>query len=209
LYATLHREGYKNNKLDQQLSQLVDTPGYYEADMLAWRRLDLLIGVEELNIRDGVEREIATIFDRTWLSKRHAPWTLTDPTAYGVTHTAFYMTNYGFGVSRLPSSVQDYLLDNCLPWTRMYLDARNYDLAAEMVMTRCCVQKPLAASEQSLAKDFLDARMSDGALPCPPYGALSLLFGETDEARRHFLLHYHTVLVTCMASAMAINRGAH
>nr|WP_143065049.1 hypothetical protein [Nitrosomonas oligotropha] len=208
LYATFYREGYKNKILEEQISQLVGTPGYYQIDMLAWRRLDLLVGLKELNIINSIETEIEDAFNRTWLSKCHSPWTITEPAAYGLTHTVFYMTNYGFGASRLPNNVEDYLLENCLPWTRMYLDEGNFDLAAEMVMTRCCVQSPLRESEQLLCRDFLSARMDDDALPCPPYGALSLMFGENDPDRRHFLLHYHTVLVTCMASAMAINRGA-
>lgn len=208
LYATLYREGYNNKILNEQLAVLVHTPGYYHTDMLAWRRLDLLFGIKDLEIGLDKDSEIADAFDRTWLSKCHSPWTITEPAAYGLTHTAFYMTNYGFGTSRLPSNVEKYLLENCLPWTRMYLQDRNFDLAAEMIMSRCCIKMPLSDSEKLLSGDFLNARMDDGALPCPPYGALSLLFGENDPSRRHFLLHYHTVLVTCMASAMAMNRGA-
>lgn len=209
LYATFHREGYKNTRLEDQILQLVKNPGYYQTDMLAWRRLDLLVGLRDLNMKNSVESEIMEIFDRTWLSKCHPPWTITDPAAYGLTHTAFYMTNYGVGTSLLPSRVSNYLLENCLPWTRMYLNEGNFDLAAEMIMTRCCIQSPLQNDEKSIAIDFLTARMDDGAFPCPPYGALSLLFGENDPSRRHFLLHYHTVLVTCMAAAMAINREAN
>lgn len=209
LYATFHREGYKNKKLDEQIAQLVSTPGYYQTDMLAWRRLDLLVGLEQLNLMGNLEPEITKVFNLTWLSNCHAPWTITEPAAYGLTHTVFYMTNYGFGASRLPPRVEDYLIENCLPWTRMYLDGRNFDLAAEMIMTRCCIRAALRDSEQALCKDLLTARLDDGALPCPPYGALSLLFGEDEPSRRHFLLHYHTVLVTCMASAMAINIGAY
>lgn len=208
LYATLHGEGYKNKKLNEQIGQLVGTPGYYQTDMLAWRRLDLLAGLEELIPIGDLEPEIMEVFNRTWLSNCHDPWTLTEPAAYGVTHTAFYMTNYGLGVSRLPTRVEGYLLDNCLPWAQMYFDESNFDLAAEMIMTRCCIQSPLRDSEQALSKNLLAARLDDGVLPCPPYGALSLLFGETDLSRRHFLLHYHTVLVTCMASAMAMHRGS-
>lgn len=207
LYATLFCEGYRNEKLHDQIAQLVGTPGYYQTDMLAWRRLDLLVGIEDLGLTGSLDSEINQTFSRTWLSKCHAPWTITEPAAYGVTHSAFYMTNYGVGSSRLPPEVASYLLANCLPWARMYLDERNFDLAAEMVMTRCCIRSPLNAAEEALAQAFLAARLSDGALPCPPYGALSLLFGENDPERRHFLLHYHTVLVTCMASAMAISRG--
>ena len=208
LYTTFFREGYRNQELHSQIAQLVATPGYYQTDMLAWRHLDLLVGVEELGLFDNLDSEIIETFNRTWLSRCHAPWTITDPAAYGLTHAAFYMTNYGVGASRLPARCESYLLENCLPWARMYLDAGNFDLAAEMLMTRCCVHAPIDISEQALCDDFLSARLRDGALPCPPYGALSLLFGEANPDRRHFLLHYHTVLVTCMASAMAVNRGA-
>ncbi len=209
LYATLAREGYHNKKLNNQIAHLIATPGYYDTDMLAWRRLDLLVGLEDLGLSDGLESEIMDAFSRTWLSKCHNPWTITDPAAYGLTHTAFYMTNYGVGTTRLPIRVERYLLENCLPWARMYLEAKNFDLAAEMIMARCCIHSSLDTSEQNLCDEFLSARMEDDAFPCPPYGALSLLFGEDDPSRRHFLLHYHTVLVTCMASAMAMNRGAN
>lgn len=208
LYATLYREGYENKELNNQIVQLVETPGYYQTDMLAWRRLDLLVGLEDLGIKTDIASEIEMAFNQTWLSKCHSPWTITEPSAYGLTHAAFYMANYGFDESRLPSNVESYLFENCLPWARMYLEEQNFDLAAEMIMTRCCLKFPLTDSEKLLSKDFLEARMEDNALPCPPYGALSLLFGEDDPSRRHFLLHYHTVLVTCMASAMAMNRGA-
>lgn len=209
LYATLHHEGYRNKRLEDQIAQLVGTPGFYQTDMLAWRRLDLLVGIQEFGFRSDIDSEISETFERTWLSKCHSPWTLTDAAAYGLTHTAFYMTGYGFGVSRLPNRVESYLLDNCLPWTRMYLDEGNFDLAAEMIMTRCCVQSPLKDAEHLLPNDFLNARLDDGALPCPAYGALTLIFGESDPERRYFLQHYHTVLVTCMAAAMAINRAAN
>ncbi len=195
IYAVFHANGYFNKGLHTQIERVVKTPGYFYLDLPAWRRLDLLHGLSSLNI--DTDKEISSVFNNTWLAGKYSYWTITDATAYGVTHTAFYMTDYGRKPDGLPEDVISYLSAVLPKWAEYYLQEGNYDLASEMLMSMGCIDMH---PNYELISQFSAGQRKDGSYEGPPFGALNLIHGESDEERIGFLSDYHTTLVSCMAA---------
>jgi hypothetical protein len=198
VYSDFSEHGLQNTKLHAEILKIAKTPGFYLQDWPAWRRLDLLVGLKSLGV--NVVDEIEATYKRTWLAGCHSPWTLTEGSAYGVTHTIFYMTDYGANPNGCGDRVTEYLNDALPKWLRYYIDEANYDLAAEMLMSLSCIGQSDGLDEYF--EVIASNKLSDGAIPGPEFGSATLLHGETISSRRHFLHHYHTTLVSFMAAAM-------
>lgn len=195
IYAVFHVNGYHSESLKTQIERVVKTPGYFNLDLPAWRRLDLLHGLSSLNI--NTDQKISSVFKNSWLAEKYSYWTITDATAYGVTHTVFYMTDYGRKPDGLPEDIISYLSAVLPKWAEHYLQEGNYDLASEMFMSMGCID---THPPYELINQFSAGQRKDGSYEGPPFGALNLVHGESDEERIGFLSDYHTTLVACMAA---------
>lgn len=194
LYATFREQGYKHKKLEQELIKLHQTPGYFHIEMAAWRRLDLLAGYRALGLAS--EGDLRETFRQTWLHRVPSPWTITPSTAYGVTHTIFYMTDYG-RQNLLDDQVCKYLRTALPMWFQYYVAEGNIDLAAEFLM--CINFLGLSDPPTDSLDKFICAPTPDGSVPGPPGGPLDLLRDETDCRRIRFLKDYHTTIVYIVA----------
>ena len=198
LYGTFYRSGLSNEELHEQIKKMRFTPSYFNVDLPAWRRLDLLHGMFAIGL--AKEGDLKVAFNSTWLAGCYEPWTLSEATAYGLTHTIFYMTDYGAVEGLLPEAVLTYLKQWLAVWENNYIDEGNLDLAAEMVMCRRCIGDISGANK--FCNSSLANLLEDGAVPGPELGAVGLLFGEEDPLKSVFYQNYHTTLVACMASFM-------
>lgn len=200
IYANFKREGFESRTLEAEIAKIAGTPGYMGVDLPAWRKLDLFRGLNDIGSIG--QFDLSDTFSRTWLAQCHSPWTMIDSIAYGVTHTIFYMTEFGESPNGLPEKVRSYLEHNIPAWTKSYIDDGNFDLAAELMMCDFCIGH--RNKNKFIADAFLDAQLPDGAIPGPEYGARPLLNGEKSEDRIYFFKNYHTTLVSFVASAMSI-----
>lgn len=127
------------------------------------------------------------------------PWAISEASAYSLTHTVFYTTDFGADIAGLPQAHVAYLKRWVPVWQCYYARAVNMDLLAEMIMVGRC----LGLEEgESMWRAIADAQCPSGAVPSP----LSRDWTESlaaDPGKRDFFTNYHTTLVTIMAVAMA------
>lgn len=198
LYATFKEAGRCNERLERQIGLMVATPAYFNADLPAWRRMDLMHGLWQLGL-NGREA-ILNVYDGTWAAGNYPTWTISEAAAYGLTHAIFYATDYGAYPDSFPKENAIYLRDALPVWEAYYLREGNFDLAAEMVMSRYCIGDRYGC--ETFAERALVGCLDNGEIPGPKFGAVNLLYGEHDPIRHKFLQNYHTTLVTCIACAM-------
>lgn len=138
------------------------------------------------------------LFPRTALAACPRVDQLDESQAYSLTHTVFFMTDFGSRPQDLPAACREYLDDNLARWVESFRRRGHFDLVAELALTCCC-----AGGEAAWAESVLKASQAeDGMVPGPGLRSQALVAGVTPE-RRRFLENYHTTLAAIMASFAA------
>lgn len=202
LYTTFHRHGMRNQKLEQSLVRIVRIRGIAGLELPAWRELELAIAFRTLEI--DAPWVVDASFRRTWLYKRPEPWSICNTSAYSLTHTVFYQTNFGATPLELPARHRRYLARWLPVWMEHYTDLQNYDLLAEMVLAARCIGEPDSRDWGSV---LLAAQQSNGMIPNASSAGTSIDPTASDPTRRSFLKNYHSTLVSLLACAMSMARS--
>ncbi|MEU9161438.1 hypothetical protein AB0D29_14365 [Streptomyces sp. NPDC048424] len=122
---------------------------------------------------------------------------LTEPQAYAVTHTAFYLGDFGRTAPRLGEDALAHALDLVDRLLRHCVEHERWDLAAELVLTRFILgSEPLDTPSGAAAVECLvRAQRPDGAIP----GRSAALAAHPSASGGEFFgKAYHTTLVTAL-----------
>ncbi|RBW68286.1 DUF6895 family protein [Bacillus taeanensis] len=147
------------------------------------------------------------LYRRTLLGNKSSPISLTEDDAYSVTHTLFYITDFGnqsfswlLDDRERISAVVEYLLLH-------YLQVGNWDLVGELLINLNSLGKCSSPIYREAARAFQNAWRNDGAIP---YGRmiktkLDMLQGKIG-AEEIFRICYHTTLIGILYCATAMNQ---
>lgn len=180
----------------------------YGADGVAVLCLGLALAWEVLGLASPWQR--AALFPRTRLAQRPSESALSVPDAYSLTHTVFFMTDWGAHPDGLPAPVREYLAGNGRQWMDAFRAQRHFDLYAELAVALRCVDAPGPADEVEAV--LRAAQEEDGAVPGPAARVAERTRGIDDPQRRRFVCAYHTTLAAMLASFAAtvgLARAAH
>ncbi|MFD4870731.1 DUF6895 family protein [Streptomyces sp. NPDC058412] len=122
---------------------------------------------------------------------------LTEPQAYAVTHTAFYLGDFGRTAPRLGEDALAHAQDLVERLLRHCVEHDRWDLAAELVLTRFILgSEPLDTPSGAAAVECLvRAQRPDGALP----GRSAAQAAHPSASGAEFFAKaYHTTLVTAL-----------
>jgi hypothetical protein len=198
VYPPFFKFGHRDQVFEAHLQSLARIAAVAAIEFPAWRALDIATSLNALNVAHNWS--VAEEFESSWLAKTPEPWGLSEASAYSLTHTVFYLTDFGANVAGLPLRHIRYLQRWVPVWQQYYSRSANMDLLSEMIMVgRCIVLEESASSWQTIQ----DTQDPSGAIPSPlAKDWTDSLAG--DAAKRHFFSNYHTTLVTVMAAAMAL-----
>ncbi|MDA3645149.1 hypothetical protein LZ318_27150 [Saccharopolyspora indica] len=195
VYVHFHERGYRNPGLEETLRVVRALRGCSAAEVVPYRKLGIALAEHQLGLTVGSDLDGAV--RETLLGRFPEPWTVDRDVAYAITHTVFYLTDWGARPDRVPSMIADYL-DLWLPvWSAECVERRQWDLLGELLATDACLPEPAldGASWGGLAA----AQAPDGALPA---------IGEmpAGDAGEVFELVYHPTLVAAFATTLATSR---
>ncbi|CAM04074.1 DUF6895 family protein [Saccharopolyspora erythraea] len=194
VYVHFHERGYRHPGLEDTLRVLRTLRGCSAAETAPHRKLGIALAEQQLGLAvAGVDDAVQA----TLLGGFPEPWTVDHHVAYAITHTVFYLTDWGARPDQVPPEIADYL-DLWLPvWTEECIERRHWDLLGELLATDACLPKPALDTEswQHLAV----AQTTAGALPA--IGDVPT--GDADEV---FELVYHPTLVAAFAATLATSR---
>ena len=127
-----------------------------------------------------------------WLLRMQPGWMLGTQLGYSVTHTVFYLTDFGEHHDGLTSELLDYLRLWVPVWTEHYRRVGNFDLLGELIMIGSIVGQHAPASAWDT---LITAQHDDGMVPAargepPPDG------------KTPFERNYHATLVAIAAVAI-------
>lgn len=164
------------------------------------QRLETRYYAEKANVPHGIEsyRELA---ERSLLVRPPAP-PVTVGDAYTITHTAFYLSDYGHRPIELSGDDRTRAEEATRGMLTAAVGEEQWDLAGELVITLACLGgDPTATPEGRAGVECLArAQRADGAIP--GRSAASNV-SPTLPPDRFFRRAYHTTLVTALLSLIA------
>ena len=217
IYAVFERRGWRHERTRELLAGLgrpgamaaaargprpSDRPfpvtAQYGPDGVAVLCLALALAWESLALPCPWSR--ARLFPLTWLARRPEASDLSVPEAYSLTHTVFFMTDWGAEPEGLGEAERAYLAARAGGWMASFQAAGNFDLYSELAITLACAGAPVPGEVEGVLGQ---AQQEDGRVPGPTACAAEGTPGIEDPERRRFVGAYHTTLVATLASFAA------
>jgi hypothetical protein len=201
-YATFRSASYNNADMERLIRHLVLSRGVASLEFPPWRGLDIALALRHLKITGPWDER--KLLAATWLNAEPEPWLLSESAAYSLTHTVFYVTDFGFLQAGLPKRLQAYLLTYLPVWCEYFNNHENFDLLSEMLMVSACL--PAHLEELGQYWTYLaHQQRGNGLVPGPVDLSVTENLNEQMRTRASFWAHYHTTLVTIMAGALTLS----
>lgn len=178
MYAPFRRYDLINERLEQTLRQRLETSGASE-QFPAWVVILMIRTLNTLGIQPPWKLE--DCFRRTWLFGLPEVAVIQGMRGYELTHTVFFLTDFGRRFQDLPGIHREYLILHLPQWMQSCRTANHYDMLAELVMVARCI------------------RMDDQE----DWGAV--LLSRASSGEQDFREQYHPMLTALMASVMSLN----
>ncbi|MFB6529242.1 DUF6895 family protein [Streptomyces sp. NPDC056399] len=218
VYAALAPEGIDATQCREALARL-DPDFLSPGGKSPYLRIEIRYYADKAGVRHTIEPYAALLPQSPLLAHRAdgpavaagtaggAMRPLTVPQAYALTHTAFYLGDFGRAEPRLTGAGLDHARDLTHRMLLHCVAHELWDLAAELVLTQFVLgEDPLRTPSGAAAVECLArAQRADGAIPGR---SAELRAGPGATAGEFFRKAYHTTLVTAlMASIVSSPRG--
>ncbi|MEV7372260.1 hypothetical protein AB0O51_15415 [Streptomyces sp. NPDC090301] len=219
VYAALAPDGIDDTQCREALARL-DPDFLSPGGKSPYLRIEIRYYADKAGVRHTIE-PYAALLPRSPLlahradgpalaagTARGAVPPLTVPQAYALTHTAFYLGDFGRAEPRIAGADLDHARDLTHRMLLHCVAHELWDLAAELVLTQFVLgEDPLRTPSGAAAVECLaHAQRADGAIPGR---SAELRAGPRATAGEFFRKAYHTTLVTAlMASTVSSPRGA-
>ncbi|MGW0194752.1 DUF6895 family protein [Nonomuraea sp. NPDC003201] len=157
----LKETGASHAGVEHLAGHLVSTRHWAALDESPRRRLGRLTTQRTLGL--PVHDDIEEIIAKTWLGHAPEPWLLDHDNAYALTHTVFYLTDWGRSPARLPAALADYLSGWLPAWCQVWCEEEDWDLLGELLAVDACLPQP--ALDERLWHHLAQAQLPDGSIP--------------------------------------------
>jgi len=186
-----------------QIQELIDLDDVIAIERLPFRVLELRYLLDLGSFRHNLP-DFDALTDRCLIATRFNPIDALDDDIYGLTHAAFYLSDFG-ARDALQGKHADYVRQATRMLLAMMVRRRHWDLVAELLLTLYC----LGAEENQLTKmawcALADAQIPDGSIPENPGGGLVV----TTDPHARFLALYHRTLTALLAAALSWRRTSN
>jgi hypothetical protein len=209
VYAALAPDGIDATQCRAALARLA--PGFLQPDgKKPYHRIENRYYADKAGARHGIEPYADLVPHCPLVVLRAAEpgdgAPLSIPEAYALTHTAFYLGDFGHRAPGLGGGALAHARDLVDRMLRHCVEHDQWDLAAELVLTRFILGgDPLDTPTGAAAVEcLLRAQRPDGALPGR---SAELSASPSDPAGEFFAKAYHTTLVTGLMALIVSSAG--
>jgi len=159
-----------------------------------------------------------TLYKRTILARAHCIAYLDRDDAYSITHTLFYLTDFGNRPLPLPDSEQTRIKEIVEALLVHYWRTSYWDLVGELLINLECLNMGKSVCYTGSANAFQQAWLKNGAVPPHPIESKPDHVDprnndkgadedkSADERTKFFWRHYHTTLVGVLYCALTLSR---
>ncbi len=203
-YLALAEYGFEDNFLKEIIQRTISQGYLLSVERPPFRMMDLCYTFTKGDFMHDLP-SLEDLYQRTILAKFPSVLFMNMPDAYSVTHTIFYLSDWGFGV---PKVSEDHLVR--MKWLvnrllELYLRKQNWDLTLELLLCcKCLNSYPDALFEAAWLQVF-KAQQDDGSIPGPFHSECERPENATKkEGTEHFNENYHTTLIALLLSTLSI-----
>jgi hypothetical protein len=216
-YLALRSSGYRSTYYEETL-RLVHRWGYPAVtEMVPYRVLDC----QYFHWKSGsTKREPSwePLYKRTTLARAHCIAYLDRDDAYSITHTLFYLTDFGNRRLLLPDSERIRIKEVVEALLVHYWRTSDWDLVGELLINIECLNMGKSVCYTGSSNAFQRAWLENGAVPPHPIEREPNHVDPTNndkgadedkaagEATKFFWRHYHTPLVGVLCCALTLSR---
>ena len=138
------------------------------------------------------------------LTKFSSLVSISDRDAYSVTHTLFFLSDFGFQSIK---TISPAAMKRILPFIEillgMYIQAGDWDLVGELMLSCHCLRSVESEFYRLGWRALIEAQWDDGAVPGPYYDHSKAGEKKGEELRDYFFSTcYHTTLVSALVGAL-------
>jgi hypothetical protein len=202
LYVVLRARGEDDPAQREVLQRAVDAGLLEQSERVVHRQMDVSLHLEWGGFRHDWP-SLEELCAASILGKVPRPLFLDENAVYAITHVVMFL--YGFGLRRAGSSssletgevremLSSLLVVSC--------QERHWDLLAELLLCWDCIAFAPTPVYERAWRALLGTQKEDGAVPGPES---ALVDGQP--VNGYFAHHYHTTLVTILASALHLQRS--
>jgi len=193
----------------ESLQQIIDVGNVLSVERLPFRLLELRYFLDLGGFRHNMPSE-ADIFSRTFLDQDFDLASIMDSDIYSITHTIFYLTDFGGRVSPLLSGEREESLLELLEFLLgMVIHARNWDLVAELILSYRCIRSHDSTLVKLGWKALQLNQGQDGSIRDLTLSKKGLKRFKDKASRKkyEFRRRYHATLTTVMAGFLGKKRS--
>lgn len=200
VYVALRKCGFEDPDLREMFQSVLDQGYATKIERIDFRKMDLHYLLDCGDFEHDLQ-PIENLYNETILSKKPQILYLRDSDVYSITHTLFYLTD--FGDRPIPLSLQDQVED--VRWLvaallGLYLRENNWDLVSELLLCCLCLHWRPPIIYEVAWEGLMHNQNADGSIPGPSFSSEHLnKLNEKERTSYCFEQNYHTTLVTLMA----------
>jgi hypothetical protein len=198
IYAALAPDGIDDSLPRAVLARLAASDHLSSLGPASYPRMETRFYADKAGLAHEIE-PFAELAERSFLTGRHATLPVAKGEAYNITHTCFYLSDYGFRDTCLAGEARERtqdlarrLLDHCV---REEL----WDLTAELIISLFGLGADPAGTPSAVAglRSLVRAQGADGAIPGRSQAQRAAASATAEE---FFWNSYHTTLVAALMS---------
>ncbi|WP_347553105.1 hypothetical protein ABFG93_21240 (plasmid) [Pseudalkalibacillus hwajinpoensis] len=200
-YLMLRSTGYRSTYYEDTLDY-IQRWGYFESiELVPYRSLDL----QYMCWKSGYfnhEPDWYKLYRSTVLGRFRSPLSLDNDAAYSVTHTLFYLTDFGNRNTPIAASEIDHVTKLIEYLLIHYWRVGHWDLMGELLINLNCLGRNDSFIYAKASQAFQEAWRNDGGIPGM---RLERDLDREDDEEETFQNCYHTTLVGVLYCATSMN----
>jgi hypothetical protein len=205
-YFMLRSTGYRWQYYEEVLSELQRQRLFELPEVVPYRALDRAYTLWKSGFLLREPRWLS-LYRGTTLDRCRGPLHLDDEAAYSITHTLFYLTDFGNRTATLPEVEIRRAADVVECLLLHYWRMGHWDLVGELLIGLNCLGVCRPQIYLAAAEAFLGAWWNSGAVPAKAaFKEEQYTLGRPGKLGRTFQACYHTTLVGVLYCTTAINR---
>lgn len=210
-YASLRQCGYQDQRFETKLGLVLKDGYVLAAERIPTRDLDLIHSYKKLGISWNGKSH-SEIYSRCLLAKHPVLYPLSVDDVYAITHTIFFITDFGRTRGCCSATDVSYLEVTLPRLLGFYLRKHNWDLVAELLLSLHATGLDHFSLYADAWRMLLSRQEQDGSFPGPTGENGGTFWGHTgqtdvgDTEWSRFHDNYHTTLVSLLASQAFLRR---
>jgi len=203
-YVALMHFGIKDPVAGEIIQRVVDQRYAIAVETVPFRMLDLRHTLDGGGFKHPLP-PYEQIYNYTLLAKNPSAVYLTDLDAYCVTHTLFYLADFGFRpIVEIPEEHLSTVRSLVGQLLGVYVRHEHWDLVGELLLSCRCLRWSPAYVFVAAWTALLDAQLPDGSISGPEFSLKEVHQENQSKQRRYsFRANYHTTLVSVMACVLS------